>query len=118
MNNPILIKAYKCISKSRRYPTFIVDTGGLFHAKYEEFRKAYGFNRIDTRDLNDYMRGLTNSRMSLFKDKTRLKLTCNPMTDDLAVVFIEWIAKQPGFSAVAEDELSLGILIEEFEFPY
>jgi hypothetical protein len=112
------MKAYKCISKGHKHPTFIVDAGGQFHTTYEEFRKAYGFNRLDTRNQIDYMRGLTNSRMSLFKDKTRLNLMCNPMTDDLAVVFSEWIAKRPGFIAVSEDELNSSILIEEFEFPY
>jgi len=55
--------------------------------------------------------------MSLFKDKTRLDLKCNPITDDLSLVFSEWINEQPGFRAVAEQELLTGIPIEEFEFP-
>ncbi len=97
---------------------FILDAHGQFQTTVEEFKRAYGFNHIPRGDLNAYLEGLTDSRMSLFKDKTRLDLKCNPMIDDLALVFSEWIAKKPGFRAVSEEELVTRIPIEEFEFPY
>jgi hypothetical protein len=112
------MKAYHCTSKSQRYSTFILDTNGEFQTTVEEFKRSYGFNHVSRDDLNAYLQDLTQSRMSLFKDKTRLNLKCNPMTDDLAMVFSEWIDKQPGFRAVAEEELVTGIPIEEFEFPF
>src|SRR5438132_6954544 len=84
------MKAYQLTNRGRTYPTFIVDSNGQFQTSLEEFKRAYGFNRLDRRDRDAYMRDLTNSRLSLFKDKARLHLRCNPMTDDLALVFSEW----------------------------
>lgn len=112
------MKAYHCTGKSQKYSTFILDAYGQFQTTVEEFKRAYGFNHIDRGDLNVYLQGLTHSRLSLFKDKARLQLKCNPMTDDLSLVFSEWISHQPGFRAVSEGELLTGIPIEEFEFPY
>jgi hypothetical protein len=112
------MKAYHCTSKGQKYSAFILDAHGQFQTTVEEFKRAYGFNHIPRGDLNAYLKGLTYSRMSLSKDKTRLDLKCNPMTDDLAQVFSEWITRQPGFRAVSEEELVTGIPIEEFEFPY
>src|SRR6476659_1280341 len=99
------MKAYRVISRGQHIPTCVVDTQGLFHTTLEEFKKTYGLNRLDQKDQDRYMRGLTNSRLSLSKDKIRLNLSCNPMTDDMAVVFSDWISHKPGFSTVKENEL-------------
>jgi len=112
------MKAYHCTSKGQKYSSFILDDYGQFQTRVEEFKRAYGFNHIPHGDLNAYLEGLTYSRMSLFKDKTRLALKCNPMTDELVLVFSEWIDKKPGFRAVPKEELVAGIPVEEFEFPY
>ena len=112
------MKAYQLTNRGRTYPTFIVDSNGQFQTSLEEFKRAYGFNRLDRRNRDEYMRAMTNSRLSLFKDKARLNLRCNPMTDDLALVFSEWLAKKPGFSTVNEKDLSGGIPVEQYEFPF
>ncbi len=111
------MKAYRCISKGQKYSSFILDAYGQFQTTVKEFKRAHGFNHIPRGELKAYLQGLTESRMSLSKAKTRLVLKCNPMTDDLALVFSEWIDKQPGFRAVSEEELVTGISAEEFEFP-
>ncbi len=112
------MKAYHCTSKGQKYSTFILDVYGQFPTTVEVFKRAYGFNHIPQNDLNAYLEGLTDSRFSIFKDKARLQLKCNPMTDDLAIVFSEWISHQPGFRAISEQELLTGIPIEEYEFPF
>jgi hypothetical protein len=103
------MKIYRFTKKGREYPTFIVDTQDIFQIKLEEFKQAYGLNGLDPNDKNKYIDGLIDSRMSLYKDKARLNLSCNPMTDDIAVIFSEWIATQPGFKTLS---------VEGFEFPY
>ena len=112
------MKAYQLTVRGRTYPLYIVDNDDHFRATLEAFKRTYGFNRIDRRTREAYLRDITNSRLSLFKDKARLHLRSNPMTDDLALVFSEWVAKQPGFSAVNEKEFSGKIPVEKFEFPF
>ncbi|MDP4198128.1 MAG: hypothetical protein Q8922_01710 [Bacteroidota bacterium] len=110
------MKAYQLSRNGRKYPLFILDTGGLFLTTLEEFKRSYGLHRLDSREAKDYLNILTDSRMSLSKDRTRLDLKCNPMTDDLALIFSEWLTKKPGFRAVPD--IAKGIPIEEFEFPF
>lgn len=114
------MKVYHCIGK--RYSSFILDAYGQFHTTLKQFQQAYGLEGLHspngTKDTLEYLDRLTDSRLSIFKDKTRLQLRCNPMTDDLALVFSEWISKQPGFRAVSGPELLEGVTIEEYEFPF
>jgi hypothetical protein len=112
------MKAYQFTARGRTYPTFIVDANGQFQSSLEEFKRSYGLNRLNRADREAYIRDLTNSRLSLSKDKTRLHLRCNPMTDDLALIFSEWLAQRPGFRAVKETDLAGSIPVERFEFPF
>jgi uncharacterized protein (UPF0305 family) len=110
------MKVYHC--KSKKYSTFILDACGQFQTTVEEFKRTYGLHRIRNENALESMNDLIDSRMSLFKDKTRLDLKCNPMIDDLAVVFSEWISKQPGFQAVSGPEVMDWVPVEEYELPF
>ncbi len=117
------MKAYYCKGRAGHSSTIILDTYGSFENTVEEFKRLYGLNRLKSVNSNEYMRELTNSRLRLFRDKTRLHLKSNPMTDDLAIVLTEWIARQPGFRALTEEESKAlrarnALPVEEFEFRY
>ena len=112
------MKAYQFTTRGRTYPAFIVDANGQFKTSLEEFKRSYGLNRLNRNDRESYFREITNSRLSLFKDKTRLHLRCNPMTDDMALIFSEWLAQRPGFRVVNEKELVGDVPVERFEFPF
>ena len=119
------MRAYHCTDKTRRSSAIILDVYGQFNTAVDEFKQAYGFHRVHSGSAEEYILSLTESRLSLYRDKQRLDLKSNPMTDDLATIFGEWIAKQPGFRAISEQELTAlegampaGITLEEFEFPF
>ena len=51
-----------------------------------------------------------------------LQMPESKITDDLAIVFSEWLTKRPGFLQIPETQISsglpTGLRVEEFEFPY
>jgi len=101
------MKVYRFTKKDNEHPTFNIDTQDLFQIKLEEFKRAFGLNSLGAKNSNNSIHGLSLIRMSHYKDKARLSLLCNPTTDDLVVIFSEWIAKQPGFRTLSAERLEL-----------
>ena len=114
----IEMKAYKVCPKGKRAtPQWILDQSNSLANALDEFKKTYGFSSAAPSESFRYYTMLANARLSIYRDKRRLNLSCNPLIDEFATVFAEWLTKKPGFKKVDEKE-AVALGPEEFTFPY
>ena len=112
------MKAYKICPKGKRSgPVWIGDTTQTLPKAFEEFKRTYGIGNLTANEPFRYYTMLANVRLSLYRDKRRLNLNCNPLVDDLSYVFVEWISTKPGFKRMDPSELK-DADVEDFLFPY
>jgi hypothetical protein len=112
------MKAYKVCPKGKRStPQWIIDQSNSLAMALDEFKKTYGIGSAQPNETFRYYTMLANARLSMYRDKRRLNLSCNPLIDELSTVFAEWVTKKPGFKRVEEKE-ALALPSEEFTFPY
>jgi len=114
----ITMKVYKVCPKGKRAtPQWIIDNSNSFTIALDEFKKTYGIGSVPQQDTFRYFTMLANARLSMYRDKKRLNLNCNPLIDEFSTLFAEWITKKPGFKKVEESEAK-ALQQEEFLFPY
>lgn len=112
------MKAYKvCPRGKRSAPQWIIDQSNSLSIALDEFKKTYGIGSAQPSETFRYYTMLANARLGLYRDKRRLNLSCNPLIDELATVFAEWVTKKPGFKRVEEKEAQT-LPNEDFVFPY
>jgi hypothetical protein len=112
------MKAYKVCPKGKRAtPQWIIDQSNSMTIALDEFKKTYGIGSAQPTETFRYYTMLANARLSIYRDKRRLNLNCNPLIDEFSTVFAEWLTKKPGFKKVEEKE-AVAIEHEEFMFPY
>lgn len=112
------MKAYKVCPKGKRSsPQWIVDSMNALTIALEEFKKTYGIGAAQPNETFRYYTMLANARLSMYRDRRRLNLNCNPLIDEFSTVFAEWVTKKPGFKKVDERE-GESLHAEEFQFPY
>jgi hypothetical protein len=112
------MKAYKVCPKGKRAtPQWIVDSSNALTHALDEFKKTYGIGSAQPNETFRYYTMLANARLSMYRDKRRLNLACNPLIDELSTVFAEWVTKKPGFKKLDEKE-AIPLSPEEFIFPY
>jgi hypothetical protein len=116
------MKVYRICSQLKSdVREYVAEKGAAIslNSAYEEFKNQYGLKNVERteRKTPRFFSMLANARISLYKDKRRLKLNANPLIDDFCTLFAEWLGKKPGFMRVVAQELPRNVSVEDFSFP-
>jgi hypothetical protein len=116
-----VLTAYKFCARYRDAIWWVLDRSGQIDQAFNEFKRRYGLQTNIEPGTHRYFAMLANVRMALFKDRKQLRLSTNPLLDDLCIVFADWLTQRQGFERLqntdVSDRIRKGMRVGDFSFP-